>query len=362
MKIVGSWYDKNSSKRLHATMLISDDSFNVEIENGITKDGIFQKLSASSRLGNVERKITLADGSIFATYDNDAVDEAFKKQLKANILIHMFESKIRWVFVALIITLFFTFSFFKWGLPLLSKEIAYALPSKTNQVISEHTLSFLDKYIFKKSDISKNKMQEIRTHFNTKLLPLSQNNDISYKLHFRLMKDSNLSIPNAMALPSGDIILTDKFVQLCQNQEEMDSVLLHEMGHVIHKHSLQMLIESTFISVAAMTIVGDSNGLADMGVGLGSLLISSKYSREYESEADSYAFKHMLIAKIDPIAFSDIMNRMEAYMNNYSNAEEKSSSLEYISSHPETKERVEIARQYSECFQRGLRNCETAKK
>lgn len=362
MKIEGKWHNQGSAARLNATMFINGDSFTIEAENDITHSGKLQTLSAGSRLGNVERKITFIDGSIFASYDNDAIDAAFKKQLQANRLIHVLESNLRWVLVALVVTLFCVFSFFKWGLPLLSKEIAYALPHKTSILISEHTLDFLDKYLFKKSDISEHKIDEIRAHFNAKLLLLSEKSDISYKLHFRLMEDANVSIPNAMALPSGDIILTDKFVQLCQNQEEMDSVILHEMGHVEHKHSLQMLIESTFISVVAMTIIGDSNGLADVGVGLGSMLISSKYSREYESQADTYAFKHMLIAKVDPIAFSNVMNRMEVYMNNSSDTQDESSSLEFISSHPETKERVKIAQRYSECFKNGLSSCETIKR
>lgn len=357
MKIEGKWYDHRSAARLNATMFIEGGSFNMEIENDIAHSGNLHTLSVSSRLGNVERKITLVNGSVFATFDNDAIDRAFKKQVKANRFIHVLESKMRWVLGALIVTLLCTFGFFKWGLPFLSKEIAYALPPKTSKLISEHTLDFLDKYLFKKSEISEEKMQAVRAYFNAKLLPLSDESDISYKLHFRLFKDANLSIPNAMALPSGDIILTDKFVQLCENQVEMDSVILHEMGHIVHRHSLQTLIESTFISVAVITIIGDNNGLADMGVGLGSMLMSSKYSREHESEADTYAYEHMLIAKMDPIAFSNIMNRMEKYMNNSSNAKEDSTSLEFISSHPETKERVEIARQYSKCFNKGLSSC-----
>jgi len=74
-----------------------------------------------------------------------------------------------------------------------------------------------------------------------------------------------------LALPSGDIVLTDKFIELSENQDEIDAVLLHEMGHVIHRHGLEMVIEGTLVTVAGMLIVGDSNGLADMGVELGSL-------------------------------------------------------------------------------------------
>jgi predicted Zn-dependent protease len=71
----------------------------------------------------------------------------------------------------------------------------------------------------------------------------------------------------------------------------------------------------------------------------------------------------MLTAKIDPMAFSDIMNRMMSHMeqsskNDKNGKEPDEDVLDYLSSHPTTKERVEIAQQYSQCFKKGLTTCE----
>ncbi|UPT78357.1 M48 family metallopeptidase [Sulfurovum sp. XGS-02] len=362
--IQGKWYAQGSAASLDATLAAtSEHTYVIKIENGTLYEGKLSALHVGNRLGNTERKITLEDGSIFATKENDFIDHTFKKHLLGNRLIHTLESKMRWVFVALVITVFTTFGFFKWGVPWSSTKIAHLLPHETNELIASHTLDFLDKYIFQKSQIPQSKMEEIRQHFTSKLVPLNEDKEIHYRLHFRLWSDGNLSIPNALALPSGDIILTDKFVELSKTQDEIDSVLLHEMGHVVHRHTLETVIESTFITVTTMMIVGDSNGLADMGVGLGSLLVSSSYSRGHESEADHYAFEQMLTAKIDPIAFSDIMNRMTSYMEisgkNDKNSEVSNEDvLDYLSSHPTTKERVKIAQQYSQCFKKGLTSCE----
>lgn len=361
--IQGKWYAQGSAASLDATLAASSEhTYVIKIENGTLYEGKLSALHVGNRLGNTERKITLEDGSIFATKENDFIDHTFKKQLLSNGLIHTLETKIRWVLVALVITAFTTFGFFKWGVPWSSTKIAHLLPHETNELIAAHTLEFLDKYIFEKSQVPQAKMEEIRQHFTSKLVPLSEDKEINYTLHFRLWSDGNLSIPNALALPSGDIILTDKFVELSQTQDEIDAVMLHEMGHVVHRHTLETVIESTFITVAAMMIVGDSNGLADMGVGLGSLLVSSSYSRGHESEADLYAFEQMLTAKIDPMAFSDIMSRMMSYMKRSSNdkmgKEAEEDILDYVSSHPTTKERVKIAQQYSQCFKKGLTVCE----
>lgn len=367
--IEGRWHEKGSAASFPAKFSSpSVGYFELVIQEGSEYSGYLSTLQVSDRLGNVERKITFEDGSMFATKENDAIDKLFKQQTQANNILHTLETHIGWVLIALVVTILSSAAFFKWGIPWASTTIAHALPHKTNDIIAGHTFEFLDTYMFEETKLPLKKREEIRQHFKTKLLPLTESDDpIAYKIHFRLWGDANLSIPNALALPSGDIILTDKFVQLCQTQDEIDAVLLHEMGHVIHRHSLEMLIESTFVTVAVMMITGggDSGGLADMGIGLGSLMLSSSYSRGHEGQADLYAFKQMLTAGIDPIAFSNIMDRMDKYIqeNDRFNKDKKEDKpedniLDYISSHPSTQERVDIAKAYSECFKKGLQPCE----
>ena len=364
--ISGKWYAKGSSAQIDATLQLTDDSFVLKVKDGTSYSSLLHTLEVGSRLGNVPRKITLEDGSVFSTPDNDAVDLAFKKQLQGKGLIHTLESNMQWVLISIVLTIVLGFGFFKWGIPWASEKIAHALPHETNEIIASNTLEFLDEYVFEESEISEQKKQKIRAHFESQIVPLAASGDeIKYKLHFRLWKNVDLSIPNALALPAGDIILTDKFVELCENQDEMDSVLLHEIGHIEHRHSLTMLIESTFVAVAVMMIVGDSNAFADAGVGLGSLLVSSNYSRGHESQADLFAFEHMLQTKRDPAVFSNIMNRMTDYMQSATGSDKKqkesepeSNVLDYLSSHPSTNQRVGIAKQYSECFHKGLTTCE----
>ena len=202
--------------------------------------------------------------------------------------------------------------------------------------------------------------------FFSELVPLESDTDITYTLHFRRWGQG---IPNAFALPSGDIILTDTFVELSETQEEIDSVLLHEMGHVVHRHSLQMVVQGAFVTLAVVMLTGDANALVDAGVGLGSLLLSTGYSRGHESEADLYAFNKMLVAGIDPIHFSNIMARMTGYMEeqetDFDSQESKQASLDedenelldYLSTHPKTQYRINEAKRYSDCFKRGLKSC-----
>ncbi len=110
-----------------------------------------------------------------------------------------------------------------------------------------------------------------------------------------------------------------------------------------------------------------------MRIGLGSLILGSHYSRQYETEADQYAFSHMLMAGIDPQAFALIMERMRTSMNRHREVEVPDESsvdsapeenqnqddrvLDYLSTHPSTDDRIKEAQRYSECFRQGLKPC-----
>ncbi len=378
--IKGKWHDEGSAAQLGAALTSDHEYITVEIEDGRKIRTTLNEVNVSDRLGNVERKLVFEDGSVFATHDNDSVDYLFNNKSSFNGFLHKIESHIGWVVIALIVTIATSGAFLKWGVPWTSTKLAHALPHSANELIAANSLEFLDEYFFEKqSDIDPDQIEKIREHFNKNLVPLElQDQDIKYKLHFRKWEINGDSIPNAFALPSGDIILTDKFVELSENQNEIDAVLLHEMGHVVHRHTLQMVIQGTLFTTIIMMVTGDSNGLADAGLGLGSLLVSSSYSRGYESEADIYAFKKMLKANIDPQAFSDIMDRMTKYMESTEKPkdtedtedtkkqtendspkieDENKTVLDYLSSHPSTAERIRQAKHYSLCFNEGLLTC-----
>ncbi len=398
MIISGDWYASGGAAKITAALHIDNDVVVVKANEDVVLSCHLRDVNVSDRLGNVERKLTFVDIGIFSTQDNAAIDRVFGSLQKTNRCIHFLETHMAAVLVALVFTIVVGFSFFKWGIPWVSETVAHALPHKTNELIAAESLDFLDEYWFGESEIDEQRQAEIRDHFRTQLLPLDEaNKGINYRLHFRSWDHNDKKIPNAFALPSGDIILTDQFVILAENQDEMDSVLLHEIGHVVHRHSLEMVVQSTLVTTVVMLVTGDSSGIADMGLGLGALLVSSHYSRGHESEADVYAFERMLLAGIDPQVFSSIMGRMDEYMETsfhsdivedgqseqvdidsaegHSKSDSKNSAekvdvvqedvssnyndlMNYLSTHPSTDERQQRAQQYSDCFKQGLKTCD----
>ena len=339
MKIEGKWYPKGKSKEYSAILNIQNSAYyHIEVENKTFK-GLLNKVKVGSRLGNTKRDIILEDGSLFSTLDNNSVDKIFKSDF-----VDKLERNSKFIFLSFIFTILISISFFKWGIPAISSQIAQNLPKEIYNVIASNSFEILDNNFFKPSKLPKDEKDKINESFKKLLINIKYKTN--YKLHFRLLTMYNESIPNAFALPSGDIIITDKTVLIAKNQNELDGILLHEIGHIVHRHSLKSVIESSFIAILSALIIGDGSSLGDVIISLSSFLITSNYSREDEKEADKFAFENMTKLKIDPINLYNILNRMENKITEDNN----SSNSSYFSSHPSTKERYEIAKEYSKIF------------
>ncbi|NOQ93786.1 MAG: M48 family metalloprotease [Methylophaga sp.] len=374
--IEGKCYLAGRSDFNPAKLYLQAGGFQLHVEGYPTVTGSIVQLRIADRLGNIARKITLPDGAVFETADNDAIDSALANASPSTHFmkfVHVLERNMAVAVVSIFISAAVIFSSFKWGLPAASHIAAQALPASANQVLSSNVLEFLDEHIFEASTLENDKQEQLRQHFVDSIVPLYQGEEATeFTLHFRLWPvGDDKSIPNALALPSGDIIVTDRFVELAQSQDEIDIVLLHEMGHVVERHSLEQVIEGSVIVIVASMAFGDVSWLADMGVGLGSFFISSFYSRSHESEADKFAYERSLQAGISPQSLGLILSRMEQDMDAYScdetesehactrveSPDDEGSVSSYFSTHPSSAERTAIGNQYQLCFEQGLTRC-----
>ncbi len=350
--IQGSWFPADSASSQPATLTSSEAGTTVRSGMQQLWQGATDNIKVSSRVGNIPRKLTLDDGSVFSTGDNDGVDRWLKQHghpsHKAGIL-HLLESRWRWVFTSLVVTLALIVFAFGWGLPLASEKIAKSLPVEVNQSLGNGTLNTLDEVMFKPSEMSPAKQQALRRHFKDKLLP-DDKQGFAFKLHFRHMPggDHNDGLANAFALPSGDIVVTDRLLTLAKNQDEIDAILLHEIGHVLQRHSMRQVIQSSAIAVGLIMLTGDVSAIEEWTIALPGFLLESSYSRDFESEADRYAFERMLASGQDPENFSTMLSRITKDVRGGPDLD--SGWLKYISSHPESEERINQAKEYSERY------------
>jgi predicted Zn-dependent protease len=152
----------------------------------------------------------------------------------------------------------------------------------------------------------------------------------------------NSSVPNAWALPGGKIAVNRGLLMELSSEGELAAVLAHEIVHAAARHGAKG-IERGIALQAGMIGVGlaaSDSSYSDIAVGaasIGTALISKRYSRGAELEADHYGMKYMAKAGYDPaaaIALQQTFVRLSM--------QRRSNWLSGLfASHPPSQERVE---------------------
>jgi predicted Zn-dependent protease len=125
----------------------------------------------------------------------------------------------------------------------------------------------------------------------------------SLTYQFHVIRDKEL---NAFATPGGHIYVTTALMNMA-NDDELASVLSHEVGHVVARHSLKSLQQSQLLGGIA-DLIGSVTGVAGDTAGqLGTLAaqivaggLLSVHNREEEREADFLGVRGMSKAGFDP--------------------------------------------------------------
>ena len=137
--IKGWFYPADSSARTGAGLSASGDLFSITREGHPPVTGYLRDLDVSPRVGNIPRRITLPDQTLFETTDNDAVDTLLAgtghRAHRAGIL-HVLESRWQWIALALLATLLTAFATVRWGMPWASHKLAYAMPASATETIN----------------------------------------------------------------------------------------------------------------------------------------------------------------------------------------------------------------------------------
>jgi predicted Zn-dependent protease len=121
----------------------------------------------------------------------------------------------------------------------------------------------------------------------------------------------NSSVPNAWALPGGKIAVNRGLLTALDNEAELAAVIGHEIVHAAARHGakaqergifLQAGMIAAQIGVATSDIDGNLGNLLVQGAGVGAQLVSLRYGREAEFEADHYGTRYLKAAGYDPTA------------------------------------------------------------
>jgi Zn-dependent protease with chaperone function len=203
--------------------------------------------------------------------------------------------------------------------------------------LSDQTLAALDGRVLKPTELEPHRQQQVATRFERLRLP-----DAGQRVRFKvLFRKSDLLGANAFALPSGTIVVTDELVALAKDDDEIAAVLAHEAGHVVRRHGVRQLLQDSVVSLSVTWFIGDISSLVALAP---TALLQADYSRELEREADRYAADTLRLNHVSLEVMARMLVRLDESRDSAEGGASKEGMLDYLSSHPVTRERLEELR------------------
>lgn len=181
--------------------------------------------------------------------------------------------------------------FYRHGTPWAAAQIARFVPLEWELAMAQRVMQQLDEGMLRPSRLPAERQAALRERFAGLVAaqPAALQRYHSYQP--RLVLEFRSGMPaNAFALPGGTIVMTDALVELATRRglgdDAVVGVLAHEIGHVVHRHGMRILVEQGVLNIGLGMALGDVSGVVATG---STLLTGLAYSRRHEREADCHA-------------------------------------------------------------------------
>src|ERR1044071_8984046 len=151
---------------------------------------------------------------------------------------------------------------------------------------------------------------------------------------------------NAMALPGGFIYVTRGMLAHLNNEDQLATVLAHEIGHVAARHAARQAWQQQIGQGLLLggAVLSQGLGLPAQNVlnlgGMAAQLFLLRYSREDELEADKLGVEYAMAAGYDPrqvIGLFQTLDRMQE--------KEGQSMPSFLATHPNPGDRIQRIRE-----------------
>ncbi len=341
-QFTGWYFPEGQSARRPATVtVVEDGGTKIDLEDPPQSlDLNWRDFKISSRVGRTPRRLTLPDGAIIETPDNDAVD-SIERQLKGltrGAVAHNIERLTLYTGIFVIAFGVSLFAFFRWGVPYAAEQVAHTLPPNLMNSTGKQTLQLLDDAYFQPSDLKRDRRAELRAYFD-ELIAAS---DLPANCCTLLFRKSQALGANAFALPDGTVVMLDGMVRLATDDRQLIGVLAHELGHVDRRHIMQSVLQGAVITLAIVFVAGDLSEMAELALTVPALLVQTGYSRDFEREADTYGADLMSKLGHDPKHLADLFALLQKQCGASCDGEPG-----WLSTHPGSEERIKRLREKS---------------
>jgi Zn-dependent protease with chaperone function len=218
-------------------------------------------------------------------------------------------------------------------LPLAAEPVARSISPRIEQAIGTQALKTIDATFAKPSQLPAARRQEIERKFAAFIDGEPGLDDVD--LEFR-----RLGGPNAFALPGGTVVVTDEMVKFVADDDELLAALAHELGHLRYQHAMRLVLQKSGIAVLITAIAGDAAGMTFLAAAMPAALLNAGYSREFELEADRYAYEHLSRHGRSPKLLARLFRR---FAQERHTADANDPLARYLGTHPGLEERIRLA-------------------
>ncbi|MEL0169324.1 MAG: M48 family metallopeptidase [Pseudomonadaceae bacterium] len=337
--VSGRFFDGESSSAQAATARLQGDQLRLDLVDGSVAWFCAQDVRLGMQVGSANSYLHLGERAALESADVAGL-QALAAGLNAadggTVWLRRLELNIPLVLVSLLVVAGMLVGGVLWGVPWLSKNVAYLVPVALEQRAGEEGMATLDQFWLSPSELEEERQQALLRSMQPYLVALGERYpEHALKVHFR---DGGELGANAFALPGGNLVFTDQMVALAEHDEELVAVLAHEVGHAVHRHSMRNLVQGSLLVFVMVSLTGDVSAASDLVTGVPALLATLSYRRGMEEEADDFALAFLQEQNISPQRFAAIMLRLDPPSGEEGEGDELSG---FLSTHPPTPERIE---------------------
>lgn len=320
-------YDGNSSNRAPVNLAFTATGVLITGDDLLLQFA-YKDVMLQPKLAGVVTQLRFADGSQCDIENQPGLEAALDliPGHAANRFIHKLENNLVYIVLAVVLSIAVLAGLIQYGVPVMAREVAFRMPPSIENDMGRESLRFFD-HIMQPSMLGADRQSELRHKFQ---LLAEQVNVAVQDIQFR---QGNEIGANAFALPSGIVIFTDEIVALSKDDRELIAVFAHELGHVKYRHTMRHVLQNSVTGLMIVLITGDIGTASSLAAALPTMLVQTKFSRDFETEADDFAITLLAQNGIPASYLGDILHRMadKAGENDVPG---------FLSTHPDTDMRV----------------------